>query len=150
MAAQQENRRFEAPTGEKMRVMKRLLASLSAAPLSLAAVAAHAAGTAPLETKPEPWQVQLQPAATDIMHQIRWFADYTMWFVVPIVALVLLLIAWCIWRFRESVHPVPSRTSHNTLIEVIWTIGPVIVLLFIAVPSFQLLTAQYTPPDRPG
>ena len=53
-------------------------------------------------------------------------------------------------KFRASVNPTPSRTSHNTVIEVIWTVGPVIILLFIAVPSFQLLTAQYTPPEEPA
>ena len=57
------------------------------------------------------------------------------------------LLAYCIVKFRASANPIPSRTSHNTLIEVIWTIGPVVVLLAIAVPSFQLLTAQYTPPE---
>ncbi|RVC62484.1 cytochrome c oxidase subunit II, partial [Mesorhizobium sp. M4B.F.Ca.ET.088.02.2.1] len=46
------------------------------------------------------------------------------------------------------VNPVPSRTSHNTLIEVIWTVGPVVILLCLAIPSFQLLTAQYTPPEE--
>jgi cytochrome c oxidase subunit 2 len=84
------------------------------------------------------------------MRQITWFANYTMWFVVPIVVLVLGLLAWCIFKFRASVNPTASRTSHNTLIEVIWTVGPVIVLLFIAVPSFQLLTAQYTPTEEPA
>src|SRR5690606_9622336 len=63
--------------------------------------------------------------------------------------LVMVLIAYCIFRFRAGRNPVPSRTSHNTLIEVIWTVGPVIVLLAIAVPSFQLLTAQYTPSEEP-
>ena len=53
-------------------------------------------------------------------------------------------------RFRASVNPVPSRTSHNTLIEVIWTVGPVVILLLLAIPSFQLLTAQYTPPEEPS
>jgi hypothetical protein len=52
-------------------------------------------------------------------------------------------------KFREGANPVPSRTSHNTLIEVIWTGGPVIILLFLAIPSFQLLTAQLTPPENP-
>ena len=61
---------------------------------------------------------------------------------------MLVLLAWCILKFRASVNPTPSRTSHNTLIEVIWTVGPVIILLFLAVPSFQLLTAQYTPPEE--
>ncbi len=57
-------------------------------------------------------------------------------------AVVLFLLAWVIIKFRASANPVPSRTSHNTLIEVIWTVGPVVILLFLAIPSFQLLTAQ--------
>ncbi len=80
--------------------------------------------------------------------QIAWFEAYTLWFIVPITLLVLLLISWCIVRYRASVNPTPSRTSHNTVIEVIWTVGPVIVLLFLAVPSFQLLTSQYTLPEE--
>lgn len=100
--------------------------------------------------QPTDWEIGFQPAATSIMSQINWFANYTMWFVVPIVLLVLGLLAYVAIKFRASVHPVPSRTSHNTLIEVIWTVGPVVVLLFIAVPSFQLLTAQYSPPAEPA
>src|SRR5690606_18258656 len=60
------------------------------------------------------------------------------------------LLAWCMLRYRSSANPVPSRTSHNTLIEVLWTVGPVIVLLFLAIPSFQLLTRQYTPDEEPA
>ena len=107
----------------------------------LASVAAHAA-------QPVDWQTRFQPAATDIMAQIAWFEAYTLWFIVPITALVLVLLAWCIMKYRASANPTPSRTSHNTLIEVIWTVGPVVILLFIAVPSFQLLTAQYTPEEE--
>ena len=55
------------------------------------------------------------------MAQIEWFEVYTLWFIIPITLLVLLLLAWCIVRFRASANPTPSRTSHNTLIEVIWT-----------------------------
>jgi len=100
--------------------------------------------------QPEPWQMGFQPAATAIMAQIEWFEGYTLWFIVPITLLVLGLILAVAIRFRASKNPVPSRTSHNTLIEVIWTVGPVVILLFIAVPSFQLLTAQYSPPDEPA
>jgi cytochrome c oxidase subunit II len=121
--------------------MRKLLAGLAAAAFSLPA-AGYAA-------QPTPWQIDFQPAATGMMEQISWFENYTLWFIVPITLLVLFLIGWCILRFRASVNPVPSRTSHNTLIEVIWTVGPVIVLLAIAIPSFQLLTAQYTPPEEP-
>ena len=100
--------------------------------------------------QPHDWGIRFQKPATAIMSQIQWFADYTMWFVIPICILVCVLLAVCVLRFRASANPVPSRTSHNTLIEVIWTVGPVVVLLCIAVPSFQLLTAQYSPPAEPA
>lgn len=119
------------------------LAALAGAATLLSAPPAFAA-------QPRPWETDLQPAATAIMEQIRWFEDYTLWFIVPITLLVLVLLLIVVLRFRASKNPVPSRTSHNTLIEVIWTVGPVVILLFIAVPSFQLLTAQYSPPDEPA
>ena len=123
--------------------MKKLHAGLAALPLLIAASGAWAA-------QPTPWQIDLQPAATGIMEQIRWFENYTLWFIVPITLLVMVLLAWVMIRYRASANPTPSRTSHNTMIEVIWTVGPVIVLLFIAVPSFQLLSAQYDPGEEPA
>ncbi|PDQ18217.1 cytochrome c oxidase subunit II [Mesorhizobium sanjuanii] len=127
--------------GAKFLASANFLASLGAAAILFAGASAHAA-------QPQPWETTFQPPATDIMRQIEWFGNYSMWFVVPITALVLFLLAYCIFRFRASVNPVPSKTSHNTLIEVIWTVGPVVVLLCLAIPSFQLLTAQYTPPEE--
>ncbi len=121
-----------------MKSMKTGLAGLAA----LAATQAQAA-------QPQPWQTDLQPAATGIMEQIRWFEQYTLWFIVPITFFVLGLLVWVLVNYRASANPNPSRTTHNTLIEVIWTLGPVVILLFIAVPSFQLLTAQYTPTEEP-
>ena len=120
--------------------MNKFVAGIGAMAASLAALPARAG-------QPSPWELDFQPAATEIMRQTTWFEHYTLWFIGPITLLVLVLLAYCIVRFRASANPVPSRVSHNTLIEVIWTVGPVIVLLFIAVPSFQLLTAQYTPPE---
>ncbi len=121
--------------------MRRLLAMAGACASFFLGSAAYAA-------QPTPWQTRFQPAATDIMAQTEWFEVYTLWFIVPITVLVLLLLAWCILRYRASKNPTPSRTSHNTLIEVIWTLGPVLVLLAIAIPSFQLLTAEYTPGEE--
>ena len=123
--------------------MKRFLAGATGAAAMLHAAAAMAA-------QPVDWQTRFQPAATDMMAQIEWFEVYTLWFIVPITLLVLALLGWCIVRFRASRNPTPSRTSHNTVIEVIWTVGPVLILLLLAVPSFQLLTAQYTPPEDPA
>ncbi len=119
---------------------------LAATALSMTALAATAANAA----KPEPWQTRFQPAVTSIMEEITWFEAYTLWFIIPISIFVLGLLGWCMIRYRESANPNPSRTSHNTLIEVVWTLGPVLILLAIAVPSFQLLTAQYTPPEEAG
>ncbi len=122
--------------------MKKFLAGLGAVSLVLAASSAFAG-------QPTPWQLSFQDPASDMMEAIIWFERYTLWFIVPVTFLVLALLAWCIIKFRASVNPTPSRTSHNTMIEVIWTVGPVIILLFLAVPSFQLLTAQYNPPEEP-
>jgi len=102
---------------------------------------------AALADQPRPWEMTFQAAATGIAEQIHWFERYTLWFIVPITLLVLALLFWCAFKFRASANPEPSKTSHNTAIEVIWTVGPVIILLFLAVPSFQLLTAQYSPED---
>lgn len=128
-----------------MTAMRKFLAGAkllaSAAATLLTGASAHAA-------QPASWEMSFQPAATDMMRQIAWFEGYTLWFIVPITLFVLFLIAYCILKFRASVNPTPSRTSHNTLIEVIWTVGPVVVLLLLAIPSFQLLTAQYTPPEE--
>ncbi|MBK8458594.1 MAG: cytochrome c oxidase subunit II [Phyllobacteriaceae bacterium] len=115
---------------------------------ALAGLAATAMATLAQAAQPTPWQMDLQPPATAIMEQITWFEHYTLWFIVPITFFVLGLLIWVLVKFRASANPNPSRTSHNTVIELIWTIGPVIILLFIAVPSFQLLTAQYSPPEE--
>ena len=121
--------------------MRKFLGACTAVSLGFPASGALAA-------QPQPWQTRFQPAATDMMSQVIWFEQYTLWFIIPITLLVLALLAYCIFRFRASNHPVPSRTSHNTAIEVIWTVAPVLVLLMIAIPSFQLLTNQYTPPEE--
>ncbi|UVC10090.1 cytochrome c oxidase subunit II [Rhizobium sp. TH2] len=102
-----------------------------------------------LADQPYPWQIDLQPAATSLMEEARWFNLYTLWFIVPITLFVLALLVVVAVKFRKSANPVPSKTSHNTLIEIIWTVGPVVILLFFAIPSFQLLTTQLTQPTNP-
>lgn len=99
--------------------------------------------------QPHPWQMGLQEALSPIEAQIHWFSTYTLWFIVPIVIFVAGLLAWVGFRYTEERNPKPSRTSHNTTIEIIWTIAPVLILLCLAIPSFQLLTAQYNPPREP-
>lgn len=99
--------------------------------------------------QPVEWQMGLQEAATSIMHEIRWFEQYTLWFIVPVVLFVLALLIIVVVKFRASANPVPSKTSHNTAIEIVWTVAPVLILIFLAFPSFNMLNAQLTQPENP-
>ncbi|MCP4314676.1 MAG: cytochrome c oxidase subunit II [Hyphomicrobiales bacterium] len=99
--------------------------------------------------QPVDWQIGFQPAVTDIMREITWFNNYTLWFIGPITLFVLVLLLIVMTRFHARTNPNPSKTSHNTAIELIWTLGPVIILLCLAIPSFQLVNAQYNSPEEP-
>jgi len=97
--------------------------------------------------QPQPWEISLQPAATPVMENIVWFHQGLLYVITAIVLFVLLLLVIVILRFNARTNPVPSRTTHNTLIEVAWTVVPVLILVAIAVPSFRLLFFQLnTPP----
>ncbi len=99
----------------------------------------------PALANPYPWEINLQPAATPIMEMIHRFNDGVLIVVTLIVLLVLGLLVYVIVRFNAKANPVPSKTSHNTLIEVIWTVVPILILVGIAVPSFALLFAEHDP-----
>ena len=95
--------------------------------------------------QPEPWQLGFQPAATDMMARISSFNDFLLILMTAITVFVLGLMVYVMVRFNAKANPVPSKTSHNTLIEVVWTVIPILILLVIAVPSFRLLYDQATP-----
>jgi cytochrome c oxidase subunit 2 len=97
--------------------------------------------------QPHAWQLDLQAPATEMMHQIRWFEHYTLWFIVPVTLFVLALLVIVAVKFRADKNPTPSRTSHNTVIEIVWTVAPVLVLFLLAIPSFNLLNAQLEIPE---
>jgi len=88
---------------------------------------------------PTAWGVGLQPAAGPVKEAIHDFNTLVLWIIILISAFVTMLLAYVIWRFRESANPTPSRTSHNTLLEVAWTVVPVLILVIIAIPSFRLI-----------
>ena len=96
--------------------------------------------------QPEPWQLGFQQAATPVMDDIIWFHNYLLWLTVAIVLFVLALLVIVAVKFNARRNPVPSRTTHNTTIEVIWTVVPVLILVTIAVPSFRLLFNQLNTP----
>ena len=89
--------------------------------------------------QPEPWQIGLQPAVSPVASQINDFHNLLLYIIIAIAVFVVVLLGYVMWRFSAKRNPTPSKTSHNTMIEVIWTVIPVIILLVIAVPSFRLL-----------
>jgi cytochrome c oxidase subunit 2 len=113
---------------------------------SLAAVGvavATAAGAAlAAEGQPSPWQLGLQQAVTPVMADIAWLHNLLLYIITAIAGFVLVLLVMVIVRFNERANPLPARTTHNTLIEVAWTVIPVWILVLIAVPSFRLLFYQ--------
>jgi cytochrome c oxidase subunit 2 len=96
--------------------------------------------------QPVPWQMGLQQAVTPVMENVVWFHDFLLYLITAIAGFVLLLLLIVIVRFNARSNPTPTRTTHNTLLEVAWTLVPVIILVAIAVPSFKLLFFQLTIP----
>ncbi|WP_408088822.1 cytochrome c oxidase subunit II [Rhodoplanes sp. SY1] len=97
--------------------------------------------------QPSPWQLGMQEAAAPVMKDVVWFHDLLLWIITAIVALVLVLLVVVTLRFNAKANPTPSRTTHNTLIEVLWTVVPVIILVVIAVPSFRIMFVQLNTPQ---
>jgi cytochrome c oxidase subunit 2 len=96
--------------------------------------------------QPSPGQLGFQEAVTPIAEEIHWVHDYVNAIIFAITAFVMLLMLYVMWRFSEKRNPVPSRTTHNTTLEVLWTVLPVLILVAIAIPSFKLLYNQYAFP----
>ncbi len=90
-------------------------------------------------SEPVPWEMDLQPAASLTRERITALHDFLLVVITLISLFVLGLMAYTMFRFRASANPVPSKTSHHTVIEILWTVIPVIILVIIAVPSFRLL-----------
>jgi cytochrome c oxidase subunit II len=125
-----------------MLVFKRLagLVVVTAAVLGGAGAALAALG------QPSPWQFGLQQSASPVMDSITSFHDFLLYIITAITSFVLVLLIIVIIRFNARSNPIPSRTTHNTWLEVAWTIIPIVILLVIALPSFKLLFFQLIPP----
>lgn len=98
---------------------------------------------------PRPGEVTLQEQFTATGHTARWLHDKMLLPLITIISIfVLALMLYVMIRYRRSANPTPSKTSHNTFIEVVWTVVPVLILLAIAVPSIGLLADQYKPAPK--
>ena len=115
--------------------------------LAVAGVALATSGAAFAELgQPAPWEFRLQEAGSPVMEQITWFHNWLLWIITIITLFVLALLVTVVIKFNAKSNPVPSRTTHNTLIEVAWTLIPVMILVAIAVPSFRLLFLELDVP----
>jgi cytochrome c oxidase subunit II len=89
-----------------------------------------------------PWQLGLQDPVTPVAEYIHWFHNYLLVIITVITAFVLALLLYVMVRFNAKANPVPSKTTHNVVVEVLWTVLPVLILVAIAIPSFRLLYLQ--------
>ncbi|HJO87588.1 MAG TPA: cytochrome c oxidase subunit II [Rhodospirillales bacterium] len=89
--------------------------------------------------EPKPWQMNFQPAATPVMEKITEFHNLLLTVEVGIVIFVLALMLIIIFKFNAKSNPEPSKTTHNTPLEVIWTVIPIVILIIFSVPSMKLL-----------
>jgi cytochrome c oxidase subunit 2 len=124
-----------------MRFRKSAIGAAVLALVGLAATAAYAL--------PQDWQMGFQPSASPVMDQIESFHKELLYIITAVCIFVLALLVYVVIKFRSSANPTPSKVHHNTLLEVAWTLIPVIILVVIAIPSFKLLyyEAEIPTPD---
>jgi cytochrome c oxidase subunit 2 len=125
-----------------MQVLSRFYAAALLAVMALLGAGAAWAGIG----QPTDWQIGPQGPVTPVADDIVWFHNYLLAFITVITVFVLVLLVIVMVRFNARANPTPSRTTHNTLLEVAWTLVPVIILLAIAIPSFRYLFIQLNIP----
>jgi len=100
-------------------------------------------GSKALAEQPKDWQLGYQKSVTSVMDDLVFMHDYILLPIITAISVfVLFLILYAVWKFRASKNPNPTKTSHNTLLEVLWTVIPCLILVVIAIPSFKLLYKQ--------
>ena len=125
-----------------MQVVSRFYVAALLAVMALLGAGAAWAGTG----QPSDWQIGPQGSVTPVMDDIVWFHNYLLVIITCITIFVLGLLVVVVVRFNARANPTPSRTTHNTLLEVAWTLVPVLILLSIAIPSFKYLFFQLNIP----
>ena len=124
-----------------MPLLRRLVAAAFLATLGTALFAMAFAEPA-LADLPRNWQMGMQPAASPVQRDIHSLHNLVLVIITVITIFVGALLAYVIWRFSADKNPNPSQTSHNTVLEVAWTVIPVLILVVIAIPSFRLVYFQ--------
>jgi len=129
-----------------MRTVRTITRGLWTIPFIGASLAGTLQASAAGFGQPVPWEMSRQIPVTENARDILNFEIGLHWLSLAISLFVLGLILWCIFRFGEKRNPSPSRFTHNTAIEVAWTIVPVLILVAVAIPSFRLLRTQLGDP----
>jgi cytochrome c oxidase subunit 2 len=127
---------------DQKRVYGMSISRIVTAAFALLATITTTAGTAlaqAFEGTSQPWQMGLREAASPTMERINDFHDFLLIVTGAIVVIVMVVMAYIMVRFRASKNPTPSKNTHNTTLEVLWTVIPIVILVIIAVPSFRLL-----------
>jgi cytochrome c oxidase subunit II len=122
-----------------MNFMSRLGRSAAAFMITLGLLGFGVATTGQAQNLPHDYQLGLQPAVTPVMERINAFHDILLVLITVITIFVLVLMAYVMWRFSEKRNPTPSKTTHHFMLELAWTVVPVLILIAIAFPSFRLL-----------
>src|SRR5258708_39419719 len=111
----------------------------SIAGIGLASGAQAQTSQVPVIGVPHDWQMGFPPSYTPLMVDVAWLHDLLLVIITLISLFVLGLLLYVMWRFHASRHPRPSTVTHNTVIEIAWTIIPILILVIVAIPSFRLL-----------
>jgi cytochrome c oxidase subunit II len=125
-------------------LMRRLRGLCGGAMLALLAPAAAYAQNVDLPpgsviVQPKPWQWWVQPSHSPVEHDIVWLNLYLMAWLLIVLLLVAGLLIYVMWRFDAKRHPAPTKTTHNPVIEVLWTLTPILFLIAMSIPSFRLV-----------
>jgi cytochrome c oxidase subunit 2 len=99
---------------------------------------------------PKAGGIAMQPGYSALKHEAIWFHDLILLPIITAITLLVLgLLLWIMVRYNKRANPIPARWSHNTVVEIIWTVIPVLILMFIAIFSFKLLYQYHTPTEKP-
>jgi cytochrome c oxidase subunit 2 len=132
----------------RLSLSKALIGAALALGVSPAFAQAGEGGEGPAGGPPRDWEIGFQQPATPVMHDLEWFHnDILLPLTIVISVFVLFLLLYVMVRYNSRTNPVPSKNTHNTMIEVVWTLLPVVILVLIAVPSFKLLFKETRIPD---
>ena len=116
--------------------------------LGLALVVMAAFSAVVWAQQPHPWQLGMQPPATPVKERIHFLHNIILMPIITVITIFVLgLMLYVMVRFHHSRHPIPTRTSHNAVIEILWTVVPVLILVVIAIPSFKLMYYMDRAPD---